>query len=70
MEMNGSHFSEVSSNTAEHEISEIFSYYAQQRDRSEQSTIVQMLNEIQEINGFRRRSKKNRQRRQPAWRVL
>ena len=53
MEMNVSHSSsETSSNTAEHEISEIFSYYAQQRDRSEQSTIVQMLNEIQEINGF------------------
>ena len=53
MAINGNHSSsEVSANTAEHEISEIFSYYAKQRDRSEQSTIVQMLNEIQEINGF------------------
>ena len=50
MEINGNHSSsEVSANTAEHEISEIFSYYAGQRDKSEQGTIVQMLNEIQEL---------------------
>lgn len=45
----------LSGNTSEHtstEIEHIFAYYAKQRDRSEQSTIVQMLNEIQEINGF------------------
>lgn len=44
--------SETAATTAEDEISDIFSYYAQQRDRHEQSVIVQMLNEIQEINGF------------------
>lgn len=33
-------------------IDDIFAYYADLRDRSDQSVIVEMLKELQEVNGF------------------
>ncbi len=41
----------VSKNTTE-ELEHIFAYYADQRDKKDQNVIVQMLREIQDVNGI------------------
>ncbi|MFR8548098.1 MAG: NAD(P)H-dependent oxidoreductase subunit E [Lachnospiraceae bacterium] len=40
------------SGAAAAELKEIFAYYAGQRDKKDQDVIVQMLKELQEVNGF------------------
>lgn len=40
------------SGAAAAELQEIFAYYAGQRDKKDQDVIVQMLKELQEVNGF------------------